>query len=170
MRKRTLTAAWGLRRSPVSHRPLACQGQVRLGGHGSQQVIRLLIGATAWVSRLLDSACIVCACASMRVSTLVCVCETMQSGSAGCHPHAGSSRARMRLSFSKQPRSAQPCGPAAAPGGAAGAAAAQQPEAATEPKEARQRPLVVVVDRTEACDMASLQDLILVLSEVGRIT
>jgi hypothetical protein len=76
----------------------------------------------------------------------------------------------MRLSFSGKPPGsceAPAAAAAAAQPGAAQAAAEEGNGAreAAEPEEARQRPLVAVVEATEACDMAALRDLILVLSE-----
>ena len=83
---------------------------------------------------------------------------------------AGAGRARMRLSFSGKPPGSCKAGTAVAADAQPGEMEAGAEEGggaglAAEPEEARQRPLVAVVEATEACDMAALRDLILVLSE-----
>lgn len=91
---------------------------------------------------------------------------------------AGPGRAKMRLSFGGAAPPARlhaaGCEPPAAPvaqrgaGAAERAAAEDQGESAPDLAPAR-RPLVVVVDNTEAADLLALRDLILVLSEVCRV-
>ena len=85
---------------------------------------------------------------------------------------AGACRAKMRLSFggAASPHATGSEAPAAhvaqqGSGAAERAVGEDQGESAPD-LEPAQRPLVVVVDNTEAADLLALRDLILVLSEV----